>query len=285
MSLKHLLVCLLVCSLELQASNTKNNSEHHLNQNQEFPHPSLEFILASEQTKDSKTFKVNGTYSKLDSSFLYSINNDNDLRVFASVLYLEHRSSLEKDRVLLDLTEIMYRKKNILEQSKHGVSLDLELKNYYILNFKNRSLYGFDGAFIPQLVIKKHIDRRVVAEVKLRHHFNFNNNGNDSTIKEESRIYITPTFILNKSLFLSSTLKYRRKITRSDHFSYRYNKYLPKITNTLNFRTGLMFLLSRKVLTEAYLESDLMNSGNKNTINQSWHKNYVLGAGIYLTAF
>ena len=46
-----------------------------------------------------------------------------------------------------------------------------------------------------------------------------------------------------------------------------------------------MYLLSRKVVTEAYLESDLMNSGDRNTLSKNWRKNYVLGAGIYLTAF
>jgi hypothetical protein len=279
-----ILFCLPLISFS-KTTATSNKSKYKHQNNKKYPATTLEFIIATEQTKNEETHKVNGTYNKLDSSLMHSIDKDNDIRLFASAIYQQFDNTKLENNIRMDLAEFMYRRKNLLSQSKHGVNLDLELKNYYIVDQDTRKLYGFDGAFIPQIVMKRKLGSKLIVTLKLRHQFFFKNNANDSTLSEETRVYLTPTYILSRKLFLSSTFKYRHKIYNNNYFSYRYFKNMPKYYESLTSHIGALYLLNKKLLVESYVETKLMTSLEDQALNKNWDKNFVLGAALYITAF
>ncbi len=245
----------------------------------------LEFVLASEQTKDNSTSEMNGTYNELDASALYALTPDDEVRLFSSGLYITQTDPGADNQLRGDLAEIMYRRKNLLNESDHGVRLEAELKYYELIDQDTRKLYGFDGAFIPQLVFNKHWTDSFVTEFKARHHFNTLNNDKASTLKSETRLYLTPTYVLTRSLFLSTTFKYEHKERSGSYFSYRTFSSVPKKTDHLTVHPGLMYLLNNQLLIEGYAETELMASNDGQTLKENWEKNYVLGTALYWTAF
>lgn len=246
---------------------------------------SVEFVLSSEQTKDSKTHEVDGSYNKFDVSSLFSLTENDEVRLYGSALYITNDSPTYENELKGDLAEIMYRRKNILNEEYHGVYLESELKYYTLLDAPTRDLYGFDGAFIPQLIFKKRLGRSFSTELKLRHHFYNVNNNKLSTLNNESRIYFTPTYIITRSLFFSTTFKYQHKRRRGNSFSYRTRSSSPRRTDHLTAHAGLLYLVNHKFMIEGYAESEVMTSHDNQTLKEDWEKDYVLGAALYLTAF
>ncbi|HAZ12197.1 MAG: hypothetical protein A2X86_03080 [Bdellovibrionales bacterium GWA2_49_15] len=266
-------------------ANTSTASLDHGNGNGNAKKLTLEFVLASEQTKDNNTSEVNGTYNKLDVSALYSLAPDDELRLFSSALYIAQDDPAAEDQLRGDLVELMYRRKNLLNESDHGVRLEAELKYYQLIDSETKTLYGFDGAFIPQLIFTKYLTDSFLTEFKARHHFNNVTNDRASTLKRETRLYLTPTYVLTRSLFLSTTLKYQHKTRNGDYYSYRTSSFSPKSTDHVTAHPGLMYLINRQFLIEGYAETEFLTSNDHQTFKENWEKNYVLGTALYWTAF
>ena len=282
------LIAVLALSLNAYAYND-TSSYQRANTPEKSP-LTVEAILSSEQTKDYSTGKHDGLYTKADLSAVYSLDRKNDLRLYVSAIHQLFDGSVKtyagkSSEFSWDLTELMYRRNSIFNEKEHGVSMDLELKNYYLLDESRRELYGFDGAFIPQFIFKKHFGRRFVVEGRVRRHFYFKNNGNDGTLNYENRLYFIPTYVLTRKLFVSTQFKYKNKIRGAKYYSGRYRSMQPQVTDELIFRPSLMFLANRSLMLEGYWESTMAQSHDGQAFKEDWEKNGVLGFSAYFTAF
>lgn len=263
---------------ETKTVHTSGQSHHHQKKN---PF-TLEFVLASEQTKNSNN-EVDGTYNKIDTSFMYSHNENNDLRFFVSSDYVTNE---ERDEVFTwDLAEIMYRRKNILNEKDHFVTMNFELKNYRLLDSERMELYKFDGAFIPQAIFKKKLSRYSGVELKLRRHFYERNTKTASALSKEDRIYFTPWWMPNHSFILSTQFTYKKKMRAGDYFSYRSFSMRRATNERLYIHPGVMYFFSRKIMGEFYIESILNDSEDKRATADLIKDELVLGGALYVVAF
>ncbi len=248
-------------------------SQYHVN-----PNPlSLEFVALSQQMKDRRTFEPVGQYNKLDNSLTFSPNEKTDLRLFASYVYESNTNS--KDDHYFELTEFMYRRKSLLTQAQHGIKLDLELKTYYVLNSGLRNRWGLNGAFIPQLIIKKRFTSWFSFSTKIRHHFNMTRGDEAYLTKEETRIYLSPTFVFSRKFMFNTTItwKHKNKVAKS-------RRYADEI-DLLEVRPSLMYLFNHSVMGEVYADTTLMRSHDKSFISKTASDSMVYGLGLYFTAF
>lgn len=256
----------------------------------EFKSFSLEAVYSAEQTRDYSTGKHDGLYNRFDVAGTYSLDQKNDLRLYGSAIYHIFDGSTKEyygksAEFSWDLVEFMYRRNSILNHKQHGVSLDLELKNYYLLDATRREQYGFDGAFIPQVIMKKRFSRRFITELRLRRHFYFTNNDKDSTLQYENRAYFIPTYVVTRHFFISSMFKYKNKLRKKDYFSFRTFSQQPKSTEELYFRPSLMYLLTNKILVEGYWESKVAQSGDQKALVENWVDKGVFGISAFYEAF
>jgi len=237
----------------------------------------LEFVFPSEQMKSRRTFSANGIYNKFDAAFTYSPTKDEDLRLFLATVY-EVNDERENEQYF-ELTEFMYRMNNLLTEKKNGVKMDLELKTYYVLENDLRDRWGFGGAFIPQLVFKKKLTSWLSLSAKVRQHINMRKNAHDYTVKEQTRIYLSPTFVFTRSFMFNTefTWKHKNRVASS--------RYAPKKTDVIEVRPSLMYLVNHSFLAEIYTDTKLAKSHDGRTFNENFTDQMVYGVGMYWSAF
>lgn len=273
----------LICG-NLYSATTQNTTQGQSPFSSSMKRPmELDFVLSSEQMRDSVSHETSGFYNKMDTSFLYKFNDDDQVRFYGSSIYMMNNEA--ENQFDWDLTEIMYRRKNILTQSKHGVNLEFEGKSYYILDNERRHRYGYNGAFIPQVIVKRRWKNGFSLEGKARHHFYYRRNGKDSTSRGETRLYLTPTYALTHRLYLFNEFKYKHNIKGAKYYSHFARSYRPKKKDTLQVHPGVMYMISRKAMVELYSETYLMRSHDGELINPDYSRSLVFGGAFYLTAF
>lgn len=286
--MKIILIALLVSTSLFAQTNTSsvNVSSNKSNSNKKSKF-TLEMVLAGEQTKSTETNNVDGAVNKLDISLLQAFNKDDEFRYFVAGQYqtYNYKSSEDNDDFKWDLAEFMYRRKNILNEKAHGLQLNVEFKNYYLIDERTRDLYGFDGAFIPQLVFSKNITPRFNTEMKLRRHFYQQNNGKEVTLDHEDRVYLTPSYLVGQRVLLFSQFTYKHKIRKDESFSFRTMSVTPKEEEQVVFHPGIMYFASRKMMLEAYVETKLSNTLDDRDMNTISQNEQVFGAAAYFTAF
>lgn len=244
----------------------------------------LEFVYATEQTKDSSDQKINGMYSSLKNSLLFSATKNDEFRIYASHVWEQYNDYT--DNSYWELGEFMYRRKNILNPADHGVTLHTELKKYWVMDEETRKRWGFSGAFIPQVIVKKSISRNIGIKTKFRRHFFDKLNDKSSTLANEDRVYLSSYYMFNHSFMANVELKYRHKIYTDKHFSYRKFAYENKNVEITTLRPSLMYFVSRKAMIEAYVETVVADSSIVDRTNSELAQDeQVFGAAFYLTAF
>lgn len=247
----------------------------------------LEFVLLSEQMKSRSTFEHAGTYNKLDTSFLYSPNKDEDLRLFLATVYEQNKG--EENVQYFELAEFMYRMKDLMTEKDNGVKMDLELKSYYVTENDLRDRWGFGGAFIPQLIFKKKATSWLSLKAKVRQHVNMRKNAKSYTVKEQTRIYLSPTFIFTRKFMLNTELTWKHKnrvaTTSMPGSRFRPSLNIPKKTDVIEIRPSFMYFVNRSFLAEVYTDTILAQSHDGKTINENLTDQMVYGVGLYWTAF
>jgi hypothetical protein len=282
------------------STTTKRIHNHSQEENKKF---TLEFLLATEQTKEIVSKKMDGTYTKFDSSLLQYLNEDNELRYFLSTRYIDTKLKDGSDfgnELEMFFFELMYRRKNILTESTNGLYLEAELKNYRIIDEKIKERYGFDGAIIPQLILKKSWGRSLSAKVKIRRHFFQTNNENDYTLDFEDRIYLSLAKVFSHRYMFITQLKYQHKIRKGNGLDYRFmelaefGRFGPDFSNVpeakkhqelTTLHTGLTYFLNRSSMLEVYGETKISNTYDKRDLSTIAKDEFVLGTALYLTAF
>jgi hypothetical protein len=287
LKVKFLLLVLVLFFSQQGGANTSTSSLNASHQHTKKNPFTLEFVLASEQTKDFSDHSINGTYNKIDMSLLYSMDSNNEFRYFLSSIYQINSGNNrdEQDQFTWDLTELMYRRKDILTEQKNGIELTAELKNYYLLDSDKRELYGFDGAFIPQLIFEKRIGRKGSLEFKIRHHFYHTNNDKVSTLQDEDRLYLTSSYMLGHSWILYNQFTYKHKKRKDSYFSRRSFSMIAKHNEEFIVHPGVMYFLSRTTLIEAYVETRLNKTDDDRSLSTMMSDELVVGAALYLKAF
>lgn len=244
---------------------------------------SVEFVGLTEQVKNRENDLI-GTYSKLDTSILYSANSKSDFRFFSALTYEDFAEG--EDSFTWELVEFMYRRKSILNESDHGVYLEAEFKNYYVMDEELRDhRWRFDGAFIPQLIVKKKMTSQLTFEFKGRRHFPYRNSSKMSALRSENRLYFTQIFVPKWRWFVTNEFKYRHKEFGGRHFSFREMKMMPKKQDLLIMRPSIMYLFNNRLLGEIFTETTLMKSQDHSFIAKEWNDQWVLGMGLYLAAW
>lgn len=262
----------------------------------------LEFLLATEQTKEIVSKKADGTYTKFDTSLLQKITPNDELRYFLSTRYIDTNSNDEDfgNQFEFFFAEMMYRRKNILTEDQHGVYLEAELKNYRIIDSKIKKRYGFDGSIIPQVILKKKVAKGSYAKIKIRRHLFQTNNNDDYTLNFEDRVYLSYTKILKRKFMIVSQLKYQHKIRKGSGLDYRFMELaefgqfgpdfskIPeakKHQEITTFHNGISYFLNRSSMIELYYETKLSNSYDNRNPAKIAADEFVLGSALYLTAF
>ncbi|PIP93427.1 MAG: hypothetical protein COW00_12065 [Bdellovibrio sp. CG12_big_fil_rev_8_21_14_0_65_39_13] len=267
--------CLLIIAYSSSLfANGENTSFTHYNPEKPL---ALEMVYTAEQTRDYQNFEQDGIYNQLDLSAVYSLTPKDDLRLYGSMLYQSYEDE-RKGEFTWDLAEFMYRRNNLLNEADHGVQLSIELKNYYLLDVDRRDRYGFDGAFVPQLIFKKHFTRKFITEAKLRHHFYYVNNGKESTLGNEYRAYLTPIYVITRNFFVMTEFKWRHKIREAKTFQ-------PEKTDQVYVRPSMLYLANSKLLVEGYWSTELFKSHDNQVLAENWDKSGVFGLSAYITAF
>lgn len=243
----------------------------------------LEFVLATEQTKDNGTHEVNGLYTSLKNSLLFSATKNDEFRMYASHVWETYDE--DKTEAYWELGEIMYRRKNILNQKDHFISMETELKNYWVMDTKMKARWGFSGAFIPQVIFKKSFTRKSGAKLRLRRHFYDRNRNSAGTLAKEDRIYLDAYYMFNRRFMTNVQMKYRHKIYTGDHFSHRKFAFEKKNVEITTIHPALLVFLGRKAMLEAYVETVVNDSSDKRTTSNIIKDEQIYGAALYLTAF
>ena len=272
---------------------------------------SLEFLVASEQTKNIVTNKIDGSFTKMDASLLQSLSADDELRYFLSTRYLTYQNGSSEDSDIKDefnwyFVEFMYRRKNILTESKHGLYMEFEFKNLYYTDAKIREMYGQNGSTIPQVIFKQRYGRGNSLELKLRRHFNHTNNNSSYTVNFEDRAYLNLSSLVSRRVLLFSQLKYQHKMRKDDGLDYRFMELaefnydpmartvVPDFSNVpeakkdqeiVTFHPAIMYFLSRNSMIEFYYETKLSNTYDNRKMNEIMNDEAVFGTALYLTAF
>jgi hypothetical protein len=268
----------------------------------------LEFLLATEQTKEIYTKQMDGSYTKLDASLLQHLTKNDELRYFLSTRYVDSEASKAGNELEVFFAELMYRRKNILTESSNGIYMEAELKNYRVIDEDIKNKYAYDGAIIPQLIFKKNFGRSASAKIKVRSHFYQANNDKDYTLEKEDRIYLSGAFMIGRRVLLNTQLKYQHKVRKGSGWDFRYGDHFEDlmmatynpITHDINdslipkakkhqeivtLHTGPLYFLSRNSMLEVYAETKLSNTYDKRDLETIMKDEFVLGAALYLTAF
>jgi hypothetical protein len=277
-----LLIFILQSASAFSATNTAELAQK--SSNSLLDNFSLEFVLATEQTLDSKTHEPNGMYTSLKNSLLYKASANNELRFYASHVW-ERFEENQGNNAYWELAEVMYRRKNILNQKDHFVNLELELKNYWVMDTDIKNQWGFDGAFIPQLIFKKSFGRKFGVKTKFRRHFYDRNRASARTLTKEDRIYLSSYYMFNRKLMFNAELKYRHKIYTGKAFSYRSFSVEPKDQEITTIHPGLYYFVNRQAMLEVYVETTLNDSTDERTSSNQIKDEQLFGAALYLTAF
>ncbi|MBL6988901.1 MAG: hypothetical protein ISR65_03950 [Bacteriovoracaceae bacterium] len=269
------LLFFLFYSTQVFSSQTNVSTTHIEKKDKPF---TLEFVITSQMNKNQrKRHKIDGVISKFDTSLLYSLTENDELRLFASTMFKLIEDN--QNPVTIDLVEGMYRRKNIFTEKSNGFDMDLELKSYYLTDRVAAKRYSFNGAFIPQLVFSKNLTSSLSLSAKIRHNFYYRSNGNDSTAKGETRLYLTPTYMFSHKLFLNAMFTFRHymRVGKSHH--------RPEVSDRLRFTPSIMAVVSKNVLVEGYLESYLMESHDGHLFSPDLLKSTTIGVSAYITAF
>lgn len=245
---------------------------------------SLEFVLSAEQTKDSHSKEVNGLYSTMKNSLLYRATKNDEFRLYASHVWERYDENI-RNISYWELGEVMYRRKNILNQKDHFLSMNFELKNYWVMDSDIKKQWGFDGAFIPQMILKRNFGRKAGAKIKLRRHFFDRNRKTSGTLAKEDRIYLSGFYMFNRHVMFNTEMKYRHKMYTGDHFSYRKFAYEKANVEITTLHPSLLFFLGRKTMIEAYVETVINDSTDNRRTSQIMKDEQVYGAALYLAAF
>ena len=267
---------------------------------------SLEFLMAAEQFRNIVTTELMGTYSKLDISLLHRISQDEELRYYLATKYVDKPIFEDDQQFQLFFTEFMYRKKSILNEREHGVYLEGELKNYAIIDPVIRNRYGYDSAFIPQIIIKKSFSRSAGIKLRLRKHFYNANNNDNYTLNSEDRIYFSAYKMFARKIILGAMLKYQHKIRKGDGKDFRFGSLIEVNFNPITrqmeiddsnlpdakvnqeivtIHVGPSLIINRKAMIEIYAETKISNTYDKRDVERIMREELVLGTALYLTAF
>lgn len=260
-----------------QSVTTVSTSEH-THKMKEFE---WEFVLASEQIKDSEKGIVSGQYSTLKNSFVYSLSEQDQVRLFGSYV-IEHYKNY-KDKNYFEFGELMYRRKSLLNETEHFLNLDFELKHGVVLDSNIRNYWGFSSETIPQLIFKKRLGNGYGVELKARHHFFHRNNAKARTIAHEDRFYLSGYKMFGHQFLVNTELKYRHKIYTGAFYSYEKGGMMNKNYEELVFHPSLMYFLDRKTLIEGYVETKLNTSFDNKKWNRVAEDELILGGTIYFT--
>jgi len=243
----------------------------------------LEFVLASEQTKDNGTHEVYGLYTSLKNSLLFSATKNDEFRLYASHVWESYDN--DETQAYWELAEVMYRRKNILNQKDHFISMNAELKNYWVMDTKMKSRWGFSGAFIPQLIFKRSFTRGSGAKLRFRRHYYDRNRNSAGTLAKEDRIYFDTYYMFNRRFMTNVQLKYRHKMYTGDHFSHRKFAFEKKNVEITTLHPALLFFINREAMVEVYVESVINDSSDKRTTSNLIKDEQIYGAALYLSAF
>lgn len=280
--------------------SAENKSKYRLSKFQNYW--DLEILLASEQTKNIVTKEHDGSYSKLDISLLHKIDSNNQLRSFLSTRYIDTKSKHFGNEYELFLAELMYRRKNILTEERHGLYLELEFKNYKIIDEDIKEQYGYDGSFIPQLILSKKLPDYKSLQLKLRRHYFETNNQDNYTLNFEDRIYFSFSKLINYRFLFMAQLKYQHKIRKGNGLNFRFMelaKFDPR-TMSMDFshvpeakkhqeivtiHPSISYFINRSNMIEFYVETQLSNTYDKRNLEQITKDQFVFGSALYLTVF
>ena len=298
------LTLLVISSTNIFANDTtitsKNVHKHSPKKNKSF---TLEFLLATEQTKEIVSKKMDGTYTNFDTSLLHHLNENNEFRYFLSTRYIDTKPKDDSNfgnELEMFFFELMYRRKNILTQASNGLYMEAELKNYRIIDEEIKERYGFDGSIIPQIILKKSWGRSLSAKLKVRRHFFQTNNDSYYTLDFEDRVYLSLAKVFNHRYMLITQLKYQHKIRKGNGLDYRFmelaefGRFGPDFSKVpeakkhqelTTLHTGLTYFLNRSSMLEVYGETKVSNTYDKRDINTIAKDEFVLGTALYLTAF
>lgn len=294
-----LLTALLLCSTAFSATNTTKSS---ISKPEEKPPISLEMLLATELTKNSVEKNFDGTYTKFDTSLLHHYTKNDELRYFLSTRFITNDDPAETNKLEAFFFEWMYRRKNILNQSKHGVNLETEMKLLQLLDKNIQNRYGYNRSFIPQLVFRKSFNRKTSAKLRLRKYFFNNTNEDPYTLDTENRAYLDITRFINRKYMINAQLKYQHKIRKATGPDFRFmslakfNRQTRKLdTSTVptahknqeivTLHAGILKFLEGKNMLELYVETQLSDTYDSRSVADIAEDQLVFGAALYITAF
>ncbi|MFK8136792.1 MAG: hypothetical protein AB8E15_00385 [Bdellovibrionales bacterium] len=260
----------------------------------------LEFLLATELTKNIVSKKLDGTFTKADTSLLHKLSPNDEIRYFLSTRFITE--SNQTNRFELFFGEFMYRRKNILTEKKNGIYLEAELKRYELIDQELKSDYLYNGAIIPQLIFQKKWGRKYSSQLKLRRHFYDKNSENSFALKAEDRVYLSFSNFLGRRWMMYNQLKYQHKIRTGEGPNYKFFALAkPKpngrgldLSNVptagideeiLTLHSGLFYFFSRKALVEFYAETKLGTTYDQRSLAEIAEDEFVIGTALYYTAF
>jgi hypothetical protein len=288
-------------------SKTKVKPNFHTKTDKAF---TLEFLIATEQTKEIYTKKMDGSYTKFDASLLQHVTKNDEVRYFLSTRYVDSKAESAGNELEVFFAELMYRRKNILTESSNGLYMEAELKNYRVIDEDIKNDYAYDGAIIPQFIFKKNFGRVASAKLKVRSHFYQTNSDDNYTLEKEDRIYLSGAFMIGRRLLMNTQLKYQHKIRKGSGWNYRYGDHFGELMDVsfnpmtrqmeiddsripkakkhqeiVTLHTGPLFFLSRNSMIEVYAETKLSDTYDKRNLETIAREEFVLGTALYLTAF
>lgn len=300
--MKYLFILLFVISQNgaFAANKSLKNLSHGKKADKANPF-SLEFLLTTEQTKQIVNKNMDGTYSKFDTSLLQTLTKNDQIRYFLATRYINTKSDNFGNEFEMFFFELLYRRKAILNHEQHGINLDFELKNYWIIDEDIRERYGYNGSFIPQVILKKSWSRKFSTKLKVRRHFFQTNSQNEYVLNFEDRIYLSATSYLTRGWMANAQIKYQHKQRKGNEYDpmfYSLLKETPwgapdfsdvpeakKHQELVTLHTGVMHLFNRKTMLEVYGETKLSNTYDKRDLETITKDEFVFGTALYLTAF
>ena len=270
-----------VNAAELKSAQSTTSVSHHSYSNKK--KTTLEFLFASEQMKSNYTGELDGSYNKLDASFLTRLNKNNSMRFYLSTRYLQYEN--EPNEFNWYLSEIMWRRKNLLSSFTDKVKMEFELKGYYMLEDEIGEQYGFNGAVVPQFIFKTMVSNNISMKLKVRKHFFDANNSDDYVLKTEDRVYLSATYIHSRFLMFNTSLKYSKKIRNDKHYSYKEGRFEDANLQVITFHPSVMFVAGHIAMVELYAETKLSDSASELSGTNLMESEQVFGTALYLTAW